>query len=878
MRLPTYESVANVAKHRKFDPAEIQSWPRIDQNTLGEGQFFGSSGSENHVTINGVVRENVSRPTTSASMRGSPALRSPYMAGARDFGASSMFDVSLAGSHTRDSSLASFGRPSLSEARLRTNFSNGSSTSLAPPTLARATPGLGSRPATAHGQSKPWVNPLDVHFMRNSPLAMPGPKSPLAKYELSGEEDGDGLSLFGDRTADNVVDAVLLSVERKEKDEREAKDREREMIRKRVAERLEKDRLAREKLTESARQAAPPVLKSPVSVPSLADLAAIPTPKQANAPLLAPGSRETGGPRPVSPSVAAPNGSTPRPIFRGNVEERPASAGGISRSDSAPVSFSGPFKGGLGGRPSNDPTPTVRRANTGERTNRPSHTQPIFGSSPSRTPEPVHEEFNSEQPPSLGLGPRPHGLGVNGSLPSPRLGGIPPPSGPAPVTRLPSRPSRDNLRPAVPAADVPNDSVGPSEHGPAPIVPPRSRARPTTQAPSPLIQNVRAKRETLVVNDSKRLSLSMKIEELERSLVWAQQAEGRQQALALARTLSDSTATSRFTEDEDEYDPISPIAISPVAATAPLRTTPPLGSVSSASASRETSPQRKVSSRLGHGIHRPRPSEYGVKVPRAQPTPPATQPTRPRFGPGLGSDPPRPTLDIDAHEAGSRSVTPQLRQQRYRPENTSPVQSPDSLTAPSAKADTNTLAIAGFKFDFAPSNGPPTPDSMNSWPLNEVSPPLQKPEASKPALGLDRPALDGESSGAGKSGNKGIQRTNAPAPLNFDFSPAGYSRAQDGPYTPPLRTAPAKLPTAEGRPQTAGNARGRHSPPSQFRPFEDSNPAPATGLGIGMARGPSVRERPVKEVYARERARERRPNHQLMSPTGFADQFGTQFV
>ena len=867
--------MANVAKHRKFDPAEIQSWPRIDQNTLGEGQFFGSGSNETQVTINGVVRENVSRSTTSASMRASPALRSPYMAGAREFGASSMFDVSLGGGHTRDSSLASAGRPSLSEARLRTNFFNGSSTSLAPPTLARATPGLGSRPATAHGQTKPWVNPLDVHFMRNSPLAMPGPKSPLAQYEFSGEKDGDGMSLFGDRTADNVVDAVLLAVERKEKDERDAKDRERELVRKRVAERLEKDRLAREKLTEPAVRAAPPMLKSSPSMPHLADLPANPAPTQANPPLLAPGNRETGGLRPVSPNVAAFSGSTPRPIFRGNVEERPASAGGISRSDSAPAGFSGAFKGGLGGRPSNDAIPSVRRANTGESTNRPSHTQPIFGRSPSRTPEPVHEEFSPGQPPSLGLGPRPHGLGVNGSLPSPRLHGIPPPSGPAPVTRLPSRPSRDNLRPAAPAADVPHASVAAHEYGPAPIVPPRSRARPTMQAPNPLIQNVRAKRETLVVNDSKRLSLSMKIEELERSLVWAQQAEGRQQALALARTLSDSTTTSRFTEDEDENDPISPIAISPVAATAPLRMTPPLGSVSSASASRETSPQRKVSSRLGHGIHRPRPSEYGVKVPRNQPTPPATQQTRPRVGPGMGSDPPRPTLDIDGHEPSSRSVTPQLRQQRYRPENTSPVQSPGFLTAaPSTNADAGTLAIAGFKFDFAPSNGPPTPDSMNSWPLSEASPSLQKPEAFKPALDLDGPAVDGESSGAGKSGNKGIQRSKAPAPLNFDFSPAGYSRAQDGPYTPPLRTAPAKLPTAEGRPQTAGNARGRHSPPSQFRPFEDSNPPAATGLGIGMARGPSVRERPAKEVYARER----RPNRQLMSPTGFADQFGTQFV
>ncbi len=102
------------------------------------------------------------------------------------------------------------------------------------------------------------MNPLDVHFARSSPLTLglPSPRSPLVQSEFPGHDDGDSGSLFGDKTADNVVDDLLASIEQKEKDEREAKERERELERKRVMERLEKERSERQKLTESPLRAA----------------------------------------------------------------------------------------------------------------------------------------------------------------------------------------------------------------------------------------------------------------------------------------------------------------------------------------------------------------------------------------------------------------------------------------------------------------------------------------------------------------------------------------------------------------------------------------------------------------------------------------------
>lgn len=128
--------------------------------------------------------------------------------------------------------------------------------------------------------------------------------------------------------------------------------------------------------------------------------------------------------------------------------------------------------------------------------------------------------------------------------------------------------------------------------------------------------------------------------------------------------------------------------------------------------------------------------------------------------------------------------------------------------------------------------GPPSPDQPN-WPLASPAATATRPPVSSSAMA---PPL--------------LKRRNPPAPLNFDFSPNAYSR-EHGPFTPPVRMlsqpSPGLMPD-EGRPSTADEA------------------------GIGMARGPSVRE--PRGAFGTKR----RPDYGLRSPTGIADDFGTPLI
>ncbi|KAI9163978.1 hypothetical protein HJFPF1_05613 [Paramyrothecium foliicola] len=133
-----------------------QQWKRIDQNTLGEGQFFG----------NDLKRPTFpsSRPGSVQSVSGPPALwNSPYAGPATT---SSLVDLSVPvpGRKQSFSSLRAVNHTS--DANLTARWANGSTVDLAPPAaFANSRPGTPSRPGTAgSARKKEWVNPLDVHF------------------------------------------------------------------------------------------------------------------------------------------------------------------------------------------------------------------------------------------------------------------------------------------------------------------------------------------------------------------------------------------------------------------------------------------------------------------------------------------------------------------------------------------------------------------------------------------------------------------------------------------------------------------------------------------------------------------------------------------
>ncbi|KAK0628245.1 hypothetical protein B0T17DRAFT_614196 [Bombardia bombarda] len=167
----------------------------------------------------------------------------------------------------------------------------------------------------------------------------------------------------------------------------------------------------------------------------------------------------------------------------------------------------------------------------------------------------------------------------------------------------------------------------------------------------------------------------------------------------------------------------------------------------------------------------------------------------------------------------------------------STVASPTSttITSPASTTITSPLsAVSSFKFSFNddPIDAPPTPDSTN-WPMASPTARSQSPMLQSP-----------------------LNRTHAPAPLTFNFSPDAFSREQ-GPWTPPLRTPSRNGPTGDDeRPSTAIGVRpgglpliAEHgSPPGVLDQPPAQTPVDgmvidiAAALGIGVARGLSVRE------------------------------------
>ncbi|KAK8851641.1 hypothetical protein PGQ11_014120 [Apiospora arundinis] len=162
-----------------------QSRQKIDQNTLGEGQFFGNDLARPG-TYAASIYSTTSRPgssySTYRSKKSAGQKQSVYTNDTHNLAALSYYDL---GSRPATSYAPSF-------AKAATNFNlqwNGSSTNLeAPPTLGSRRPSVSS---VKSARQKAWVNPLDVHFgKRDSSASAIAPQptqglrpSPLSKKE-----------------------------------------------------------------------------------------------------------------------------------------------------------------------------------------------------------------------------------------------------------------------------------------------------------------------------------------------------------------------------------------------------------------------------------------------------------------------------------------------------------------------------------------------------------------------------------------------------------------------------------------------------------------------------------------------------------------------
>ncbi|KAK1998187.1 hypothetical protein LX36DRAFT_656782 [Colletotrichum falcatum] len=188
-------------KKKKADKAVEQKpqWKKIDQNLLGQGQFFGQ-GLDRPVPTG-------SRPGTAASNRSFIASfrqpKAPYLNG----GSSSLVDLGAPGGGKGI-------RPVGSEANLNMRWNNSSVTSLnniaSPPIITG-----GSRPGSRSGtpQSitrKVWINPLDVHFARDGAGSRSdGALSPAPSAAPSGYHSTPSLSPLPTPTVANAPRSPL---------------------------------------------------------------------------------------------------------------------------------------------------------------------------------------------------------------------------------------------------------------------------------------------------------------------------------------------------------------------------------------------------------------------------------------------------------------------------------------------------------------------------------------------------------------------------------------------------------------------------------------------------------------------------------------------
>ncbi|KAL1841054.1 hypothetical protein VTJ49DRAFT_7438 [Mycothermus thermophilus] len=893
-----------------------QQWKRIDQNALGEGQFFGKNVNRQPNMETGSIR-SVSRAATPQGGR-------PYVhQDTHNLAAVSMIDLSTSVTVTgRPGTPASFTlRPHASEANMRARFgaNNGSSTSLALPgpgfgarlaarngsatSLALPAPGFGSRPGTP-SRTKPWVNPLDVHFARTVPTGPPavpnGPSTPKSPPVDSprlpptpSTENAETRSVFGEE-ADDMVTAVMASVKKREEEEREAKKREAELEKQRETARLEMERLERQKSTESslsARRPSAPAQPEPEPEPNF-DIPPA---------LLKDGGESSSGNRSSPPESNSGNRGGPPPPHA--VHQGPPPTGPPTQSLPQPPGQNPPRQGPLGpARPytsynSNNRADGTASNNGSQKVFKPYRPPPLQGCGPLG---PLPDRLRSPSPTLKGAG-----LAVMAQSPalpqSPTLHS-PPLMEHHPVVVGPEPETPKSRGPGTPAPE--KQEPGPllsSLTSPSTVTSPTGSIRrmslddePAEPSARPIIQNVRAKRDTLALSAARNNSLSMRIEELEKTLLRAQIANQADPVPTRDASEADrsSTTSSVYSAapqnlDEDEDDgPILTIQPAPPPLRVPHPPMPPAPPAISSPPSRPQSPMRGPP-RRGPMPRRPALEEYGVSashVVRGRGTPTPGSRSGSTDNHSIHSSPP------------SRTDSPQIRQPaNWRRDLKQPSPAPTLDNAADQQQNRSKPAVdtgLGFNFDFGPgpnlSMAPPTPDST-TWPLaspvNGGSDAASAPPASDPSSkSSDAPTK--------------FTRANVPPPLNidltkFNFNPDAPSRdpAHGGLWTPPIRSVPWANTTADGRPSTSSGAPGPGSfghgghgnggsklaaSPSLVSQFPESKAAAndegGSFMGIGMARGPSIRE--IRRPKTSGGPGSRRPG----PGSAMVDSFGTSFI
>ncbi|VBB73077.1 Putative protein of unknown function [Podospora comata] len=997
--------VGGKKKKAETNPAKEPERPkRIDQNTLGEGQFFGVNTDAKSVFNEGSIR-SVSRAGTGTPQAG---VRGPYTE-THNLSAVSMFDL---GSASRSGSQASF-RPDLkspaSDMNLGGRFGaqGGSSTSLALP------PGppsrMGSRPGTPSGRSKAWVNPLDVHWARATPTA-PTPLKihPLAQSSIElpppTPTKSDAGSVFGEE-ADDMVDAVMASVK---KQEEENKEKAREMEKKKETARLELERLERQKSNESMLPKSPverqhqlsffdrpqnsPTLPGPMFRGNVDQRPSSRGGPRQDSPISPTGGQSPTihqGPPPTGPptqSLPQPPGQGPRQGPRGPNEARgpqqtntppyspthsptEASRGGFPpkaaqgpnpiepprgpprssppglrngqqsfhlhgpQQRNSPPQSAGPYRPpgphnngprngppgpgprgpGFNGPRSESPmrrpmapgqlrseSPARRPMGSGGRSESPG---PRFMGNHQRRPESPgprfrgNNEFRSESPRRV--------PGSNGPDPQQFPPGMGPRPGPGPVPRpqvnttFAPRPQPDPVAVSSPQVDAAPELPTPVSEArkSPPLVSTLTSPTPSTARSSvddefldqlttpPVIRDVSAKRDTLHATHRAEQSLSMKIEELEKTILSQHVLKPRPTNLAPAPVNHRmSTASSCYSNDmpdakDDEHDeddndePILSIQPAPLRIPSPL---PP--SVAAAVTSPVQSPGSPIRApKAGQRPRRPGLEEYGVassqlSSPRARvPTPAPATLTSPTDNNSIRS------FHTANNSPPSRSTTP-LKSKPSLPILVPPTTASTTAISPAEPPKPIPFIDTGFQFDFGTTTttttGPLTPDSSH-W---HVSSPVTESAAAPGVAIASAPAPTTTSPSSPEDTDlPKFTRPNVPPPLKlkFNFSPEASSRDPTfGTLTPPLYSAPPMIAVNDGRPSTSGEYNpfshgGLQASPQLISQFPESmkDENRLSFMGIGVARGPSIRE-------------VRRPgtSHGTGQGHRMVDSFGTGFI
>ncbi|KAH8908208.1 hypothetical protein BR93DRAFT_605529 [Coniochaeta sp. PMI_546] len=860
--------------------APAQNGPKKwDQNQMGEGQFFGTS-LGNRTVVNGSIRSvNMSRPGTASSSR-----ISPYNHNTHALAASSMYDLSNV-SHIRQGSSNSL-KPAASETNLRTNFKNASMTNLKVPG-----PGFGSRPGTpGGGRNKVWVNPLDVHFGRSTPSAVPtAPRSPLAQYEIGASDGGDNSSVFGDK-AENIADTIMSSVVQKEQEkadkEREEKgkverEREEREARQKAQEEEKKREEERQKEQEKHRAAAAAAAASirsphhgPPGHPSPPNSMNRPMNGQMDRPMFQgqhdqrPNSRNGNrhGPGPMD-----------RPVFQGHGDHRPGSRNGSRPSPPVGQGYvnSGPFQGQMDYRPSSrngqhDQRPRFQ----GQMEQRPGsrngpHDRPHFQGQMDQRPSsrngpqdrPVFHGQIDQRPGSRN-GPRrdgtsPYGHPPNG-YPNGHMHGRPmnghgPMNGPSPMrgpgpmngqARSPNMGPNGHMN-----GYAKNSPQGGPFNGPmgSPNGGPRSPAMNGPYRPSPNLnqnnsqpgQNGYFPADLPSPTTSTPRSSEEKpapTESADRPIIRNVIARRDTMTSITPKRASVSMAIDAFEKSLVEAQLATEDSVRDSTASSTYSVDEILESpVQPAPAPRPSPPYAAPQpQRSGSGAGRPFPGR-GVQrpnpeeygvVPTGRMTPSAAVNGQTQSPPARLDSSSPPSQRL---EHASLQPAPLFRQPKWNKEDEDEDFRHDDFSAPRPVPSPKLpTSDAPSTLDFGAT--PPTPDPSNpNWPLAPPPPAAaSSPPVSSPPSSATAPQM---------------QRPNPPPPLNFNFSPDAFSR-DHGMLTPPIKMLGQRSPSSDAlRPSTAtGTGTG--------------------GAEIGMARGPSMR----------------RPNHGLQTPTGIADRFGTPLI